>query len=51
MTKNNFLKGFNSLQIKQQKKVTCEFTYIWKVGNTKSHKNSVKNNSSLDIQY
>lgn len=50
MTKNNFLKSFNYVQIKQ-KKVTCIFTYILKVGKYKSHKNSVKNNSSLDIQY
>lgn len=35
MTRNNFLKSFNYLQIKKKKKVTCVFTYILKVGNTK----------------
>lgn len=35
MTKNNFFKSFNYVQIKQ-KKVTCIFTYILKVGKYKT---------------
>lgn len=47
MTKNNFLKSFNYVQ-KKKKKVHMDI-YLLEIQN--SHKNTVKNNSSLDIKY